>query len=58
VDNEHLNGTFFSPECYSISFSGPDRYVITVDASKSTIPKRPDWPPVVTLDEKGQWTEN
>lgn len=58
MDNDHLNGTFFSPECYSISFSGPDHYIITVDASKSTHPKRPDWPAVVTLDEKGQWTEN
>jgi prepilin-type N-terminal cleavage/methylation domain-containing protein len=53
-----LDGKYFSEDCYSITFSGYDNYLITVDATKSTTGNAPATPSSVTLSRKGKFVEN
>lgn len=54
VDSD-LNGTYFSKDCFSVTFNGYMDYEVVVNAGKSTRPIAPSYPQIVKIDEKGNW---
>lgn len=57
VDNDDLDGKYFTNESYTIAFTAYNTYTITVNAAASLRPNRPTTPSIVTLDQDGNWTE-
>jgi len=55
--NADLDGKYFSHDSYTLAFTGYDDYLVTVDASDSTMADKPTTPDQMTIDENGTWTE-
>jgi hypothetical protein len=52
-----IDGKYLTEECYSIDFTGYDRYTITVDASQSLRADAPASPSRMTFDNTGSFVE-
>jgi type II secretory pathway pseudopilin PulG len=52
-----LDGRYFTEEAYGVALTGYNMYTVTVTATASTSPDRPQAPGVVTLDQAGLFVE-